>query len=900
MADIEKLGMKKLDTDNYATWAVKMRFLLVTKDMWSAVTVGTDGDGHVNAVTDAKALALIGLCVEDYHLPIIEKCNTAKEAWEVLAAVYKAKSTAVVLKLKRELNALRKEHSEPVTKYIARARAIRDQLQAAGHSVTDEDVVLQVLAGLPPEYDMLVTVLENADDTPSLEEVLAKALLVEGKVGTTSHESQERAALLSRIKPRHELRQQHQHHHGGKEGHQQPDKKKKACYYCGKKGHFKKDCWKKKADDKARSGPSNHTPVALTAAGGPKLTSHWVLDSGASQHICCNSKLMLNMHPLQQEVTVTYGNGAVGRAVAVGEVMLVDRPGQQVLLKDVLYEPSAVGNLLSIRRAQAHGADVEFNRDGSCIMKIKDISIVATEENGLFTLPAEVPNACGHALMVTACETPQLWHQRYGHLSYRNMALLPNMVEGINVTAEAFVKASEGLCEPCLMGKQTRQLFGESTTQTAHPLELVHMDVCGPMPTATLGGAKYLATFLDDYSKLSVVRILKAKSAVAAEVADVLTLLETQCGHKTKAVRTDGGGEYVNSVLADFMKRRGIIHQTTVPYTPQQNGKAERLNRTLLDKVRAMLADSELGQELWGEAAATANYLRNRSPVRGRDQTPWELFFGVKPDVSVLRTFGARAYAHVPKQLRKKLDPVSRCGIMVGYQPNCKGYRILVDGSKIIVSRDVVFDESPRRKLHTGDSLHSVDTSEDVLVDLDSDDDQPQDAGASLDEDEAGVEPPQPMEPALEPPEDSSGGASSTSVRRSSRVNKGVPGGEWWRASGNVACALSAHIKEPATVEEALAPEHAEQWQQAIDEELASLLANNTWTLEATPVDVTPIPVKWVFKVKYDGRGNIERFKARLVAKGFRQQEGVDYDEVFAPVGNQVCNVARTDCKGGS
>ena len=206
MADIEKLGMKKLDTDNYATWAVKMRFLLVTKDMWSAVTVGTDGDGHVNAVTDAKALALIGLCVEDYHLPIIEKCNTAKEAWEVLAAVYKAKSTAVVLKLKRELNALRKEHSEPVTKYIARARAIRDQLQAAGHSVTDEDVVLQVLAGLPPEYDMLVTVLENADDTPSLEEVLAKALLVEGKVGTTSHESQERAALLSRIKPRHELR----------------------------------------------------------------------------------------------------------------------------------------------------------------------------------------------------------------------------------------------------------------------------------------------------------------------------------------------------------------------------------------------------------------------------------------------------------------------------------------------------------------------------------------------------------------------------------------------------------------------------------------------------------------------------------------------------------------------
>jgi gag-polypeptide of LTR copia-type len=155
MGDLEKFGFKKLDVDNYATWSTKMRFLLITKGYWKAVQASGEPE-------DAKALAMIGLCVEDHHLTSIEKCQTAKEAWEALEAVYRAKSTARMLQLKRELNALKKEASEPVTKYIARAKSIRDQLQGAGHHVEDADMVLSVLAGLPPEYDMLVCVLENA------------------------------------------------------------------------------------------------------------------------------------------------------------------------------------------------------------------------------------------------------------------------------------------------------------------------------------------------------------------------------------------------------------------------------------------------------------------------------------------------------------------------------------------------------------------------------------------------------------------------------------------------------------------------------------------------------------------------------------------------------------------
>ena len=154
-------------------------------------------------------------------------------------------------------------------------------------------------------------------------------------------------------------------------------------------------------------------------------------------------------------------------------------------------------------------------------------------------------------------------------------------------------------------------------------------------------------------------------------------------------------------------------------YTPEQNGKAERLNRTLLDRVRAMLEDSGLPKTLWAEAATTASYLRNRAPAAGRSCTPWEAFFGNKPDVSHLRVFGARAYALQPKELRRKLDSHAISGVMVGYEPNVKGYRILTDDGKVIVAGDVAFDETKGGAQRSGPA--SVASKEHVRVAVDSD-----------------------------------------------------------------------------------------------------------------------------------------------------------------------------------
>jgi hypothetical protein len=274
---------------------------------------------------------------------------------------------------------------------------------------------------------------------------------------------------------------------------------------------------------------------------------------------------------------------------------------------------------------------------------------------------------------------------------------------------------------------------------TDNPMELVHMDVCGPFQEASMGGSVYLATFLDDFSGLSVVCPIKAKSDVAGVTMDVINMLEKQSGWPLLVVRTDNGSEYINSTLATFFKEKGVIHQTTVRYTPEQNGKAERLNRTLLDRVRAMLEDSKLPKTLWAEAATTANYLRNRAPAAGRSCTPWEAFFGKKPDVSHLRVFGARAYALQPKELRRKLDSHAIRGVMVGYEPNVKGYRILTDDGKIIVAGDVAFDETTDGARRPGTA--SVAPKEHVHVAVDSDgsgsDGEDNDAAADGDADQA-------------------------------------------------------------------------------------------------------------------------------------------------------------------
>ena len=175
-------------------------------------------------------------------------------------------------------------------------------------------------------------------------------------------------------------------------------------------------------------------------------------------------------------------------------------------------------------------------------------------------------------------------------------------------------------------------------------------------------------------------------------------LAEKSSGKRLKTIRSDNGGEYTSKKFEAYLKSEGIRHEYTIPKTPEQNGVAERLNRTLVESSRSMLLDANLPQRFWAEAVSTATYLRNRCPTRAVEgKTPYEAWHGTKPRVDHLRVFGCTAYAHIPKSERGKFDSKARKCILLGYGSNTKGYRLQFRGRYCIVVMFISMNKNSAR-----------------------------------------------------------------------------------------------------------------------------------------------------------------------------------------------------------
>jgi hypothetical protein len=196
---------------------------------------------------------------------------------------------------------------------------------------------------------------------------------------------------------------------------------------------------------------------------------------------------------------------------------------------------------------------------------------------------------------------------------------------------------------------------------------------------------------VDDASGYASAVPITHKWEAAGVIKELITRAETQTGVRVKALRTDNGGEYIGAPLQAFLRGKGIEHQHSAPYTPQQNGKAENLNGILMPRVRAAMFHAGLPTNFWHYALLHVTAMRNNSPMAGKVRTPYELFKGKVPDLTLFRVLGCKAYVHVPDKLRKKLDPVSKEGILLGLSH--AGYRVLV-GDKVVYSRNVTFDET--------------------------------------------------------------------------------------------------------------------------------------------------------------------------------------------------------------
>jgi transposase InsO family protein len=381
-----------------------------------------------------------------------------------------------------------------------------------------------------------------------------------------------------------------------------------------------------------------------------------------------------------------------------------------IILEDVKYTPGADVNLASLSKFLNKGA--VLHGEGKALELQMDGENFLRAENQGDLMVIQTVNQESKAFVAADKGRPELWHKRFCHAGYETLAKMvqDDLVEGMPVSAEQFRKVKQTVCEPCVLGKQTRKPFPSSKRESTGPMELIHTDVCGPMETKTPGGNRYFVSFIDDYSRCAVIQLLQNKNQVKTALSAFVSTMENQFDTKIKKLQSDRGGEFWNKDVKEFCANKGIVHQKTNPYSSQENGIAERLNRTLMEKTRAMIQGSELGDEYWGEALLTASHVRNRTVSQVHGKTPLEMLTGKKPQVNNLRVFGSTAFVHVPSQRRQKLDAVAKKAVFLGYEANTKGYRIMRKRDKrVVVSKDVTFQEEEIRADSSGDFLKDED-----------------------------------------------------------------------------------------------------------------------------------------------------------------------------------------------
>ena len=902
--DTSSFKVEKLNSDNYHSWKFNIKMFLIGKDLWDIVDGSEVLENDADAETrnkfkkrDNMALATICLSISTGLQIYVRSAVSAKQAWDVLQNHFEEKTLSKKIFYRRKLYSARMSSSGDMATHINYVKTLAEHLQAVDDPVAEKDLTMILISSLTDDYNNLITALETmAEEKLTWDYVRDRAITEHDRIKGSSSKGHKNEALLVKDSRGQKTEQKY--------------KQKYKCHYCQEPGHFQRDCRKKKAAEQKKNDKkpveksdkkvSNHASYAQIDASGTEVLSpefalklgvdagvcEWWIDSGASQHMTMKKDELLNYKSFDVPLRINLADDSFLLSYGTGNVSLKlysNNESFNIVLHDVLYVPKIQAKLLSLPDILKKGAEVRF-KGSSCFLIINGREYVLGHRHGkLFKLNCDPVETCCFS---TAIESPSVWHMRFGHLGYDNLRILydKRMVAGMKLNTEPIDKN----CESCIMGKHNRTPFPKkSQRKTTNPLEVVYSDVCGPMSCNSIGGSRYFVTFVDDFSRYVVVYTMKHKSEVLSKFKQFLEMAETLHDRKLKVLQSDNGGEYNSNEFRDFLIERGIQKYETIPYSPQQNGVAERTNRTLMEKVRCMLHHSGLTLKFWAEALSTATYVKNRSPTSAFGEgTPFERWYKQKPDVEHLRVFGCRAYAHVPDEKRKKLDRKSTKCIFIGYPDHSKGYKLFdpVSG-KILLSRDVIFVENdlqnsaekteqlnellPDDWFEIGAEAESVgyeqvldyvpenighEAVEQVQIDIDAA------AGEILQEHE---------DPVQIAPEG-----------RPHRVrNSPDRFGEW-----EYLYLVSGSQEEPRSFREALRSDNSEKWKEAADTEMHSLMKNETWELVKLPTGKTALGCKWVFKNKDDPDGGISRYKARLVAQGCSQKYGVDYQDVFAPV----------------
>lgn len=591
--------------------------------------------------------------------------------------------------------------------------------------------------------------------------------------------------------------------------------------------------------------------------------------------------------------SITFGDNSKGKTVGKGKII-----HGSIIISDVLLVENLCYNLISISQLCDSNCSVEFHKNKCLVKDVNGTVLIKRKRSGNtyeveWNMNNPVKSTC---LIASKNDNQWLWHKRLNHLNFKSINDLrkQNLVTGLPDIK--FIK--DHVCSACQLGKQIRSSFkNKRNKSSSRCLELLHMDLFGPISIISLGGMRYTLVIVDDYSRFTWVIFLNSKDQTSGMLIKLIKRIQNEKCSLVSRIRSDRGTEFINKNLESFLSEQGIKHELSAARTPQQNGVAERRNRTLKEAARTMLADAGISQRFWAEAVNNACFTQNRTLINNHIYlTPYEIWKGSKPNISYFRIFGSKCFIlDNGKNHLSAFETKSNTGIFLGYSSNSKAFRVFNSKSLTVEeSIHVVFDEylSSTDISSLSHNFESINTANE-----DSDDEFLND---DLSNETAPVVSPVP-EPVADTPQVEPVELHPEQIISNQQEDQTLPFFKWGKnhppslVIGNPSASLrtrrqminesliAAFISqlEPKKIEEALLDPN---WIESMQDELNQFKRNEVWSLVPRPLYQTVIGTRWVFRNKLNENGNIIRNKARLVAQGFRQEEGIDYDETFAPV----------------
>ncbi|UYV65318.1 hypothetical protein LAZ67_3003933 [Cordylochernes scorpioides] len=688
----------KLNGANYSSWSFQIKLVLIENDLWSLINPGEAKPDPSDLVAtklflsrEGKAFAKICLGINDEQQFHVQHLNTPKEVWEEMEKLYAPKDSRYrAVLLRRQLYGERLTQHSNMEGYMGKINQTVNELALIGDKIDDGDLAMVLLGGLPEDWDTVVSNICNLPDSDFTTATVKRRLFAEAERRSSNLPKDVGAMIVNASSKPIETEKQF--------------KAKVVCFKCGGNGHYARECRNKGKNEQRpkmfdQNKGVNMSAMCNTLFGATAET--WIIDSGATHHMTpkrdyftCLKECTSNMS------SITVANGSSIEACGIGTVsaIIVGHKGDasNLVAQNTLYVPDMRHSVLSVLQMIENGRKVVFNRSGCHIMDMKGKLLIEGKKLGRLyyvqTTPSSPIDQNDRLSLASECKeelTLELWHKRLMHV---NAYAIAKMAKNQSVRGLDCSPAKPEKCEVCLIGKSYRLPFLQHSHKEEKEimlLDLVHADLMGPLDVLSRGGAKYVLTIIDESTRYaSVFFSEKNKAGTLGKVKEWIQESEKQTSRKLKRIRTDNGLEFCSKEWDTFCTSVGIVHEHTMTYTPQQNGVAERMNRTLLDLFRSTISGSGLPKASWAELTYTAAYVRNRVlNDHNGESRPYELWTGNKPSLKHIRAIGCQVFVHIPRQVRKsKLERRAVKGNLVGYALRGGGYRVWIpDRKKVLI-----------------------------------------------------------------------------------------------------------------------------------------------------------------------------------------------------------------------